>query len=103
VPHQEEGEKEAMIDRPSYSGPSYVVSYVVRLLVGVGAAGAVSLLVVLLIGPQQAAPWAQPDPGASPPSSQVYCGPWAIEGWFSERGSGWAYWNVRWCYSPEVS
>jgi hypothetical protein len=84
-----------MIYRPS-PGPSSVV----RLLVGFGAAGAVSLLVLLVIGIEQAAR-AQPSGASSPP--QVYCGPWEIEGWFSERGSGWAYWNTRWCYSPEVS
>src|SRR3712207_4882877 len=91
-----------MISRAS-SGPSSVV----RLLVGFGAAGAVSLL-VLVIGTQQAAPWAQQPSGASSPSpsspsssSQVYCGPWEIEG---GQGEGtWVYWNVRWCYSPEVS
>ncbi len=76
---------------------SFSSSYI-RLLAGVAAAGVVSLL--LLIGTQQA-PWAQPSRASSSP--QVYCGPWAIEGWFSEQGSGWAYWNVRWCYSPEVS
>ena len=71
-----------------------------RLLAGIGAAGVVSLLVLLLMGTyQEEAAWAQPS-GASP---QVYCGPWTIEGWFSERVNGWAYWNVRWCYSPEVS
>ncbi len=54
----------------------------------------------MLIGIQQAA-WAQQPPGAS--SSQVYCGPWEIEGRFSEQAGGWVYWNTRWCYSPEVS
>jgi uncharacterized repeat protein (TIGR01451 family) len=86
-----------MIYRPS-SGPSSVV----RLLVGFGAAGAVSLLVLLVIGTQQAG-WAQQPSGASssPSSPQVYCGPWEVEG---GQGEGtWVYWNVRWCYSPEVS
>src|SRR5215217_7145202 len=83
-----------MINRPS-SGPSFVI----RLLVGVAAAGGVSLLVLLIGGTQQEeAAWAQPS-GAS--SSQVYCGPWEIEG---GQGEGtWVFWNVRWCYSPEVS
>lgn len=86
-----------MIYRPSSSGPSSVV----RLLVGFGAAGAVSLF-LLLIGTQQAG-WAQQpsDASSSPSSPQVYCGPWEIEG---GQGEGtWVYWNVRWCYSPEVS
>ena len=86
-----------MINRPS-SGPSFVI----RLLVGVAAAGGVSLLVLLIGGAQQeeAAAWAQQPPGASS-SSQVYCGPWEIEG---GQGEGtWVFWNVRWCYSPEVS
>ena len=56
-----------------------------RLLAGIGAAGVVSLLVLLLMGTyQEEAAWAQLS-GASP---QVYCGPWAIEGWFSERVKG---------------
>jgi Domain of unknown function DUF11 len=83
-------QEEATINR-SLFGPAFI-----GLLVGFAAAGGVSLL--LLIGIQQVAR-AQPL-GAS--SSQVYCGPWEIEGWFSEQGSGWEYWNTRWCYSPEV-
>jgi Domain of unknown function DUF11 len=61
------------------------------------ATAVVSLL--LVIGTQQEA-WAQPDPGAS---SQIYCGPWAVESRAPTREiPSWQYWNYRWCYSPEV-
>jgi uncharacterized protein DUF11 len=84
--------------------------FIRRLLVGAATAVIVSLL--LLMGTQQEA-WAQ-----SAEAPQVYCGPWEVEPSNTSRietstdSSGMddgqyvsetQYWNYRWCYSPEVS
>ncbi len=94
----------ATITRPFISS-----SFISRLLVGAATAVVVSLL--LLMGTQQEA-WAQSD------APQVHCGPWEVEPTNTSRlertleSSGevgvqyqfeYQYWNFRWCYSPEVS
>jgi hypothetical protein len=98
--------KEAATTNRPFIGPSFIR----RLLVGAATAIIVSLL--LLMGTQQEA-WAQ-----SAEAPQAYCGPWEVEPRDTSRvetsteSSGevdWQYlpetqyWNYRWCHSPEVS